>query len=375
MVELSFNSAPHSAARSTGRVDWIEAFRGIAALGVVFWHTSNYIEPYGEGLTGRVFWPASIFGVDVFFILSGFVMVLATSTRRAAPAPLDFYIRRVIRVLPLYALATLAFVALNPASAPTLQHIVRSLLFLPGMEVADAPVYRFPIMTVGWTLNYEMYFYLAFAISLFFGRWRWTALLTWIFLAVFAIPLAFGTNQFQFLTSENHFPFESAWLNLPTNPIILLFAAGVLCGLLHATGWKIRSNRVSFVLRAGAIALVALQYACSFRVTHSVFGTGLSLVPLVLVFAVTQPCRFVLLRPLLYLGSISYALYVAHPVVIVALRLPLHQGYSGLGAVLLTTLVSLLVAALAHHFFEQPVARWLRQAMNTIPRRQIEAAG
>jgi len=361
-MAASFFSAG-TPATGSGRVDWIEAFRGIAALGVVLWHTSNYIEPYGAGLTGRLTWPASIFGVDLFFIVSGFVMVLATSRGSLPPSGPDFFARRVIRVLPLYAIATLCLVALNPATAPTWQHILRSLLFLPAMESAGAPVYRFPVLNVGWTLNYEMYFYLVFALSLLFGRWRWAALLGWIFLAVFVIPAAFGSNGLPFLASELHYPFAHAWPNLLTNPIILLFACGVLCGLLHASGWKLGGERLSLLLRSGALLLVALQYASSFRVTHSVVGTGLTLLPLVVAFTITQPCRFAPLGPLRYLGAISFALYVTHPLVIQAMGLPLHQGIAGLTSMLLVVAVSLLVAALAHHLVEQPLARHLHHTL------------
>jgi peptidoglycan/LPS O-acetylase OafA/YrhL len=366
MVEQSYSL---QAKPGAGRIDWIEAFRGIASLGVVLWHTSNYIAPYGDGIAGRITWPASIFGVDLFFIVSGFVMVLATTRGPSSPSPINFFVRRVIRITPLYAFATLAFVALNPSSSPSWQHLLRSLLFLPGMESAGAPVYRFPIMSVGWTLNYEMYFYLVFAISLVFGRWRWAALLSWIAATVLVIPMIFGADTLQLYASENHFPFASVWLNLPTNPIILLFAAGVVCGLLHARGYKIGDKRLSMIVRSAAVALLVLQYACSFRISHSLLGTGLSLLPLVVAFTITVPVRFPLLPALRYLGAISYALYVAHPVVILALRLPLHQGITGIGAMFMVVLVSLLVAALAHHLVEQPIARWLGRGLR-LTRRQ-----
>lgn len=350
----------NNTSNSVNRIFWIEGFRGVASLAIVLWHTSNYVMPYGEGPFLRLLWPSSIFALDLFFILSGFVMVVSTNGKTGPSESAIFLAKRLVRLFPLYALATIVYVWIFPPAAPTPEAVLRSLLFLPGMVNAAAPVYGFPVISVGWSLNYEVYFYAVFALSMLFGKHQWAALVAWSVM-VLIVPTIFATSDAPFMSAEQHYVFRSTVLNLVTNPILALFGAGMLLGVLHRKGVKLGDARISCAARIIAFALVGVQYSVLFRVEHGLLGSGLTLIPLVLIFTVTRPCVFPGIRWFIYLGAISYALYVVHPVVILGARHPEHQGMSGVSSMLTITISSIILAAVVHRTVERPIASAFRR--------------
>ncbi|MDE2599780.1 MAG: acyltransferase [Rhodocyclaceae bacterium] len=142
----------------------LQALRFLAAGMVVYVHAlSTYadkVAPVGATLT-----PAALgeFGVKLFFCISGYIIYLSSGQLRAgAASALDFMQRRLTRIVPLYWTATLLYAAKLAAQGdpPAVLDIVRSLLFLP---YADTNGLMRPVLGVGWSLNYEMMFYLLFA--------------------------------------------------------------------------------------------------------------------------------------------------------------------------------------------------------------------
>lgn len=150
------------------RLQNIQALRGIAALLVAFSHLLIIEQKYaGDQLLGQ--WiELGMAGVDLFFVISGFIMVhVAWSFRRGLKAVLEFLFARASRIYPLYWLVTLMTLGVwlwrpeivfsSMSDAPDL---VKSFLLVPD----DRP----PFLAIGWTLVHEMFFYLVFAIALFF---------------------------------------------------------------------------------------------------------------------------------------------------------------------------------------------------------------
>jgi peptidoglycan/LPS O-acetylase OafA/YrhL len=137
----------------------IQILRAIAALGVVYTHCAT------EG--GFSIKNTGAWGVDIFFILSGFIIAYIVSRDTS-----DFIKKRIFRVVPLYFIATF-FVVLIAGLFPNLVHgtrlstekIIKSLLFIP---YEDPVKENLPILGQGWTLRFEMFFYLTMAICLFF---------------------------------------------------------------------------------------------------------------------------------------------------------------------------------------------------------------
>lgn len=143
----------------------LQALRALAAWMVVIHHLRAPLgliwPPLGETLVFAA-------GVDIFFVLSGYVMVASTRGRDVSPAV--FIRRRLVRIAPLYwavtaALVLMLLVGLSPVGVDTwrFRDIVGSFLFL-GVERSDG--YPGPLLGVGWTLAYEAFFYALFGLSL-----------------------------------------------------------------------------------------------------------------------------------------------------------------------------------------------------------------
>ena len=153
---------------------FLQALRAIAAWLVVADHALIDVN-HGElqNPATSVAWAIGNVGVYIFFVISGFIMVHISwddfGRRGAAP---NFLRRRIIRIVPLYWLATIAALVFHRVSATHGAHagwseLVRSLLFIP---YRDEDVGWAPILRQGWTLNYEMMFYAIFTVALSFRR-------------------------------------------------------------------------------------------------------------------------------------------------------------------------------------------------------------
>ena len=178
----------------------------MAALSVMMFHAS---------LQAGWRFQAGPTGVDVFFVISGFIMASILEARPMSPG--RFLAGRLIRIVPAYWAVTLAMVAVSqiaprvfPNMQPTTLHVIGSLLFVQRTDPEGQP---FPLLAAGWTLNYEMFFYLLFAACLLLPKpARFPALI-----GILTTLAAAGRVV----------EFESPVLRCFTSPMLLEFAAGV----------------------------------------------------------------------------------------------------------------------------------------------------
>src|SRR5215467_2504234 len=158
------------ASTSNPTIPAIQFLRALAAAAVVAFHVRfdfvNNVSPPG-------FLPAAFnlgaAGVDLFFVISGFVMVYSSESLFGRPnAPATFLLRRIVRIVPLYWLMTsvmLAYVlarGFGPSDASP-QLALASYFFIPYRRPSGA---MDPLYGIGWTLNYEMFFYVVFAVAM-----------------------------------------------------------------------------------------------------------------------------------------------------------------------------------------------------------------
>jgi peptidoglycan/LPS O-acetylase OafA/YrhL len=323
-------------------------------------------------------------GVDLFFQISGFILVVSTlDFNRSKVYVANFIWRRALRIWPAYIAATLLFMSvgygLNVFLDPAAQdRIVRSLLFQPLNFNDPAPFYGYSALAVGWTLNYEIYFYLAAAVSMLFGKWRWAALLAWFAVTLAVIPLLLG--DFSFASTARYD--VSGYMNLATNPILWNFVAGILAGLFY-TRYKHRIPRT--VLRIPVLLAVLLTIALLvFRVRtgHGLtyYGLGYFFILLTVSAAIKAQaftrCPKILVGP----GKISYSIYLIHPTVqyivpTVLISNGLSSWTTGLGMAVGTTLLSIGFA----FYFAKLFEKWLPHRISTIvaaktPKEESQAA-
>lgn len=328
----------------------IQYARALAALMVVVFHMGG--TEYAGRYSGH--WLGS--GVDIFFVISGFIMYWTTVDRDVTPA--GFIRRRLLRIVPLYWLVTTVMVVLILAVPQVvrsgsfdLSHVVASYLFLPWTH----PVlnYPFPVVIPGWTLNYEMFFYVVFAACLALpGRWRpWglTAALCGLVLA--------------------------GWIFDPHQVQARFYTSTLLLEFLFGTGIGMLVRRGRLMPRALALAIVPVilpalwlldgmpQQGLTWGLPAAAFVYG--------VISLERQGLMPRLPLLLLLGNASYSLYLIHPMVLSALDQVLERTgvtavaaapLPGLGLSLVILVVTAIAGCLCYLWLEQPLGRLAHRA-------------
>lgn len=361
------------------KLHWVQSLRGIAVLLVVLTHARYvFLDTPTWALANDLFFPGAS-GVDLFFIISGFIMVYTTRRSDGSPAyALEFLIKRFARIWPVYAVATLAWVlvafeGLGFFHKPHALHILALSLAFQPVDL-NAPLYFGMALPLGWTLNFEMYFYIVFAISLLFGRFRWGVLAAWILATVIALPMATRGLTLDVLTNFHYSP---SYLNLVTNPIILEFLGGAAIGCLYMQSW------FSLASRALCMHLVFLSLCLFIWYAYGGIGNfhgptrwGWALAFVVMSLALAS--KTVEITPpswLAWLGTISYSLYLTHTLVqhIVGRAVEWAGGSKHSWTyILLSTAVAISVAALAHRYLEEKLSRSVRNILLRLFRRYLK---
>ncbi len=352
------------------RLASLQVLRAIAALAVALLHFQNDALkiPGAEAMGFTLTFDKPLgAGVDLFFVISGFVMLYASNALfECRGAARLFLARRIARIVPLYWLLTTILLVIY-LRAPNLlssgdilgSEMVKSYLFIPYAALGTGltqPVYK-----LGWTLNYEMTFYLVFAAFLGLPRRK-------------AVLAAGGALIALVLAGRLAAP-QQALLVFWTNPIMLEFVFGLLIGLTYLEGYRL-SRRRSHLL--GGLGLGAIVFSPAWGVVLDgplrplVWGLPCALVLAATVLFAPKPApagapgRCAAFLTLL--GDASYAIYLLHPLVIRAFRLLWEK--SGLGGVFspwlyvfcgLAMLIPLSILTYRH--FERPLTqtaqRWL----------------
>jgi peptidoglycan/LPS O-acetylase OafA/YrhL len=308
-------------------------------------------------------------GVDIFFMVSGFIMCFLTLRHFGEKGYwAEFLRRRFVRVVPLYWVFTSLMLVLILAAPSEISHndlsagrIVSSYLFYPWPR-ASGDVY--PILGLGWTLNYEMLFYLAYTVALCFPRRLGLGGIT----VVFLLATTFG----RLLPPQWIAP--RFW----TDPIILEFLLGVLLGLAYLRGWRLGwGARTALIVAGVGLSVVMTKLGLTNHVDRDLWGgapafliaAGAILGPRTAKGSALGPVT----RALVLCGDASYALYLTHMFAIRALttawaRLHLHApiAYLACGLVLSTAL-----AVGIHLWVERPVLSMLKTVIR--PRENLTA--
>ena len=302
------------------RYDGIQALRFIAAAMVVATHSTFYTHERLDP-TLRV-WSNGTRGVEIFFVISGFVMII--SARRYVGGikdSLDFFLRRLERVAPLYWLATLSkLTALVLIPAAVLHavidpiSIIKSLMFIPSRNV-DGNIE--PLLGVGWTLIFEMFFYSVFAIGL--ATKRSVYLFVVPVLVVCAVGEAFRPQVYP------------PWM-FYLDTIVLDFLAGMIIGSFTLRGYKLPTY-ISVLLLVTS-ALYTLFSTRAFGLPRMIEVDVPAVILVACIVSLEGKLRLFIPKTILTLGSASYAIYLFHSLAAplgatILRRLDVHNAIAG----------------------------------------------
>lgn len=335
------------------RLDGLQVGRAVAALTVVIGHAVDHVL---HGQVGPEWQLGARYGVTLFFIISGFIMAQTTGTGSFSAT--GFLSRRIRRVVPIYWFVTLLVAALA-ILAPSMfkstvfdiRHLLTSLFFIPFYDPID-PTSISPMFRLGWTLNYEMFFYVAFAATFALRLTTRAVVLTLLFGTLIVI------GQFH--------SFDAAIPQFYTRIDTLGFVAGVWLGVLNLR------NRLSADPRVAAALFVGSTIALGYIGFHysALRNVPMTQVWLVIVCAAHVALLLIMVdyrqnrisAPLLYIGDASYSIYLFHMFAIGAASAVAHRlPASFLPPIIVLSAISGIVAGLiAYRFIERPLNRVMR---------------
>lgn len=290
-------------------------------------------------------------GVDIFFVISGFIMVYVTQNRKRWRGKhiIEFLYARITRIYPLYWIVSFALLIvylIKPdlvfSGTETDPNIIKSFLLWPDDTL--------PLLQLGWTLIHEMGFYFIFAGLLFVGlkKLPYTLGLWVIFIVVGHYA---GWRQ---LSPE---------LNILFHPLSLEFIAGAYLGLLYP---KLSVNKMAPKIIL-LIALIGLFFSLK---TYTYFPVDVSRIAIfgTLAFAIVtsaamfEKAKLYAPKPFQYLGDWSYSLYLTH-ILTLSLLGRIWQPFAQKGIldnIIILTLISIaaiIIAAITYYGFERPVLK------------------
>lgn len=346
------------------KIENIQALRGVAVVLVLFYHVMLHERKYGRfDLLLPDFFQVGASGVDLFFVISGFVITTVTQRQFGkGGAVKEFVWNRVTRIYPVFWFYWLLFVLafyLFPQSMVTTSlggafAVARSFLLLPQDQ--------FPILSISWTLVHELYFYLVFTFfMLLFERKHLTKLLFAFFFFMIAGNLIIASVNFG----------NAAWLKLITHPLTLEFIAGCLISELIYKGGARRYGLASII--TGAIGLVVLS-AVFLKPVYWAVPEGWARV---LLFGIPSACIVYgataleiqsgkqISKALNLIGDASYSTYLSHAMVFSVTGVFFSKiTIIKTNAVLIVLMFAAAIAwgMISYFFVEKPILSFFRNA-------------
>ncbi|MFC0170496.1 acyltransferase family protein [Pseudoduganella danionis] len=356
------------------RLEWIQALRAIACLGVVFTHARYFLLDTPEWPVAEHWLTVGAAGVDLFFVISGFIMAYTTMGQGRSEVG-SFLRRRLLRVWPPLAVMVLVWAytmngGLAALKAAGSNGLLKTLLLIPANS--HTPPYFEMFLPVAWTLVFEMYFYAVFALSMCAQRWRWLVLHGLIIGGVLLDPVVWQDWN---MSPQHDAGLRPVLLNVASNPLVLEFLFGVWAAWLYRSPLRLPSARLCWHLLLLVVAAGSWYSLVRFWTFHGPMGWGLFAGALVLTLALISKTVSLRVPPLLlWLGSISYSLYLTHTCTQqLLIRYVERHGWSSHSwdFVWCSTAICLVVAYGYYELVEQRLVDWLR----SLPARFAGLAG
>ena len=365
LMELIDIDAPiKKKAKKTSELGSIQMLRAIAAIMVAFAHLHAVEAKLGGPILFGTWSLAGFSGVDIFFVISGFIMVWTNKKNHGQIAKIPrFWFLRIARIYPIWLLVCGAIYAVwlvHPNWVYQSHHsnpdILKSFLLLPQQAL--------PLHAVGWTLVHELWFYLVFGFLLLIpSRYFAIGISIWASILLFLAIIGFDT--------------QSPELRLITHPLGLEFICGAIVGLIAK---KVPTKFGKPILSTGLMLMIAgfihaTPTANDFfaRTTDRVIWFAIPFALIVLGLVKIEENEWKAPKNLVRIGNYSYALYLIHVPVFAAIG-RLMARFSNPNSLadnivfcIISLIVALIASAILHILFERPI---MKMAHKLMPARQ-----
>lgn len=311
----------------------IQILRAFAAINVIYYHIILTSSSYNQPVNFFLFlkdWGAN--GVDIFFVISGFVIFYSQSLKKKNA--FEFIKARIIRIVPIYWLLTLSIIFLIflfPNIFRTLElnpiHIFSSLFFF---NAAITEIY--PVLSVGWTIEYEIFFYFIYFIAIFFNSKK--------------LPLIFPTITLSILV-----------LIGLIKPIVIEFILGILSAKLYISG-KFKKFTNFFLLIALFFFIITIFFKFEL---NRIFIYGLPAFFLILSIVNLKQANNKLL---IYLGNASYSIYLSQAFSVPGfykISSQLLYSFNGDFLSIMSLILSVIFGCIVYNFLERPLTKYFKK--------------
>lgn len=331
----------------------IQYLRAIAAFFVLLSHVSEKNMDMFGGKMFTFWYHGGEFGVDIFFIVSGFIMSYTTQNIHQTPyAFFTFIKKRIIRIIPLYwfltfvALAVYIVIPEKVNSSGGLETVPFQSFFLLPVQRDEAY-----LLNVGWTLRNEFIFYFIFSVGLLFSKNIGTFLVMIVLTLLMIIPSVLD------LPSLNDYYYNFL------NDLFFEFALGML---LFRLTQKIKNVPITlsiFLIVLGFILFYTLQ--SGMMELTNIRGVDSGFIALIICFGFVSLEPYFIKKPIelfMKLGVASYSTYLLHPFILSAFKMIYNKvpQFSSLGEIVITTILvvaSLFFGYLCYIFIEKNLTK------------------
>ncbi|ENF7816523.1 acyltransferase [Enterobacter soli] len=360
----------------------IHHLRGIAALIVVFFHFRGYLNGvYAQKDLGSMLFNSGSFGVDLFFMISGFIIALST---RNLTSKAIFAVRRFFRIYPAF-IVTFVLGALTVYRFDPSENILRGMFFIHRDYSVGSPGFGYNVLGPAWTLTYEIYFYTIFVLAMCFTH-RFRTLLTSILLLspIIILQLYYNGELSLAGTASANIPLDNptfSLLRFISSPILVEFIVGMIFYELY--------SRVQFTIKR-EVAVFTFFVCCGFFITYyssgNLTGFGLDksgLISAVLFFGFLTYDKFIGFKEnktLNFLGDISFSIYISHYVFINMLNYYKPDFYIhtvGWSRFFLMTTITITAGTILHFYVEKPfiaIGKKIESSISSRTCNKLEAA-
>ena len=351
----------------------IQYLRAIAAILVVYSHAIDLQQMFGSSAQQDFFYLANIgsIGVDIFFVISGFIIAYIARNEYGPRAAKDFMLRRVVRIVPAYYIASflrLVILALGAQFIFPLKTVIKTITIIPLFDYGPEPWGN--LLGLGWTLSFEFLFYILYVLLIAFTVKRKDVYLVIAALSLFVLGILLPVEQLQ-------------W-RFVTNPMVIEFAFGVMIAMIYKSAHHIPRWLCLLLIAVGTAAIVcqvfydyglvweAAQILAGKWVLQRVLLWGLPSALLAAGAIWLEKSKEQLLpenKSLAFLGDASYSIYLAHPICF-AILAAVSKRMPGIAAllpgdllILLYLLTGVSCGIVFHLYVEKPVIRVLNHIL------------
>ncbi|HDR2752568.1 TPA: acyltransferase [Enterobacter asburiae] len=341
------------------KITSIHYLRGIAGLCVVFFHFRGYLNGvYAQKDLGLILFNSGAFGVDLFFMISGFIIALSTQN---TTSKMIFAVRRFFRIYPafivIFVIGALTVYGFDPS-----ENLLRGAFFIHRNYSIESPGFGYNVLGPAWTLSYEIYFYAIFVLAMTFSH-KYRTIISSLFLItpIIALQLYYNGGISVSGTAAANVPVENpafSLLRFISSPIIIEFAVGMLFYELY--------KRIYFTISNGGalfIYFVCLGFFVTFYFSGNLNGFGLDkygVISIALLFGFLVYDKYIGFnenKVLNFLGDISFSIYISHYLFINLLNFYKPEFYvstTGIAKFIMMATITIAAGTLLHLYVEKP---------------------